>query len=341
MQHVLVLAGSGTSLGFGGPSMDELWNATVGDLRDGGAELLAMVRYDIAGGLHDLEDLLSRCDAHLQLQPDAVQVSNFRTAALDKILGLCRAAGVGHDLVPHKQLLRRMARRRGRDARLRLFTTNYDTCFEQAAGELGLVAIDGFSFTYPRRFDPRHFDYDIVQRRASGGDATPFLPGVFQYFKLHGSVDWSVADEGIRMDPLVDATKACLIYPAAAKFQMSFQQPHLELMAQYLSSLREPGTCVVIVGFGFNDEHLTAPLLAAIGTNPHLRTIIVSRGVEGRLTAPKTPFWKRLRRLVDSDHDIALLATDFETFVRHIPDLQALTPAERLQRAVRAASNDT
>ena len=42
-----------------------------------------------------------------------------------------------------------------------MFTTNYELCFERSASELGLVALDGFSFFEPRRFDPRYFEYDI------------------------------------------------------------------------------------------------------------------------------------------------------------------------------------
>src|ERR1019366_5531076 len=183
--------------------------------------------------------------------------------AIETILRECRKPGKdpSHDLRAHKDLLRRLARRRARDPRLRLFTTNYDLCFEKAAGELGLVALDGFSFSQPRRFDPRFFEYDLVRRGANPSDATAYVAGVFQYLKLHGSVDWATVGEATVVDADVDASRACLIYPATTKFRLSFQQPHLELMAQYLSALREPSTCLLVIGFGFSDAHIAEPLL--------------------------------------------------------------------------------
>ena len=35
---------------------------------------------------------------------------------------------------------------------------------DRATDELGVVALDGFSFTTPRRYDPRFFTYDIIQQ---------------------------------------------------------------------------------------------------------------------------------------------------------------------------------
>jgi len=31
-----------------------------------------------------------------------------------------------------------------------------------------------------------------------------------------------------------------------------------------------------VTGFGFNDDHLSEPILAAVRTNPHLRLIIIN-----------------------------------------------------------------
>ncbi len=126
--------------------------------------------------------------------------------------------------------LHRMSRRRVRDSRLKMFTTNYDLCFEKAAGNLGLVAIDGFSFAEPRQFDPRFFSYDIVRRPSFSDEAATPVPGVFQLYKLHGSVNWERDDGGIEVVAKPDSKKACLIYPARGKYQQSYIQPHLELV---------------------------------------------------------------------------------------------------------------
>ncbi len=336
MQNLLVLAGSGTSFGVGGPKMEELWALCVGATpSDATGKVLKALSYGAAKGEQDIEELLSRCDAFLSFNTDA-DVEAFRNEAVTKILARCREAAntPTHDLGPHKEFLRRLARRRARDTRLRLFTTNYDLSFEKAAGELGLVAIDGFSFSQPRRFDPRFFEYDIVHRGAASGDASSlsFVSGVFHYFKLHGSVDWeSTEDESTRINPDVKASSACLTYPARTKYQRSFQQPHLELMAQYLASLRQANTCLVITGFGFNDAHLSEPVLASLETNPHFRLFIVARSAEKKLEDPKAgAFWTRLAALSKHGADVGFLLGTFEQLVQRMPDLQALSPAERL-----------
>jgi hypothetical protein len=174
MQHLLVLAGSGTSFGVEGPKMAELWEKCIGaSPSDEVKRILKALSYGTAREERDVEELLSRCDAFLSFNTDA-GIEKFRHEAITKILTRCREPGSKpeHDLGLHKEFLRRLARRRARDTRLRLFTTNYDLCFEKAAGELGLVALDGFSFSQPRRFDPRFFEYDIVHRGSGTADTS-------------------------------------------------------------------------------------------------------------------------------------------------------------------------
>lgn len=53
---------------------------------------------------------------------------------------------------PHKTFLNKITARKPSDSRIQLFTTNYDTLFEQAANSAGFVVIDGFSFQQPENF---------------------------------------------------------------------------------------------------------------------------------------------------------------------------------------------
>lgn len=147
MQHLSVLAGSGTSFSVGGPTMDDLWSQCVADNKST-AVVLSRLRYGLLDGERNIEELLSRCDAHLQVNSSDTRILRFRNRAIGTILRLCRDVGnpEGHDMGPHKEFLRRLARRRARDPRLKVFTTNYDLCFERAAGALGLVALDDHPF---------------------------------------------------------------------------------------------------------------------------------------------------------------------------------------------------
>ena len=355
MQHVVVLAGSGTSLGpvTQGPSMWTLWdfcvnsNPGTGDdireISEVAEEVIAAVGYDFSVDKENIEALLSRCEAFLQVKNDA-DVVNFITASKKVILEKCSEfidPADANQLASHRTFLHRLSRRRVRDSRLKLFTTNYDLCFEIAAGRQGLVVLDGFSFTQPRYFDPRFFTYDIVRRPTTGDEVGMPLEGVFHIYKLHGSVNWSRSGEvDIEMVLKPTPESACLIYPAKGKYQQSYTQPHLEAVAQYFSVLREPTTCLIVIGFGFNDDHLSEPILAAVRPNPHMRLIIVNPSANELTVSPKekNKYWEKLFGLAKQGEDVWLINATFGDFAEMIPDLKSLTPAQRLSREIKSTA---
>jgi hypothetical protein len=351
MQHVVVLAGSGTSLGpvTKGPSMSTLWdhcvnaNAGVEDteriVSEKAGKVIAEIGYNRTKEKENIEALLSRCEAYLQVKTSA-DVTSFIRDSKRVILEMCTHF-IDHSdvnqLAAHRTFLHRLSRRRVRDSRLKLFTTNYDLCFENAAGRQGLVVLDGFSFTQPRQFDPRFFLYDIVRRPPTGDEVGTPLEGVFHIYKLHGSVNWNrKADNEIEVAPNPDPDSACLVYPAKGKYQQSYVQPHLELVSQYFSVLREPNTCLIVTGFGFNDDHLSEPILAAVRTNPHLRLIIVNPLAEELTARPNgNKYWEALFTLAKQGEDVWLINANFGDFAEMIPDLKSLTPAQRLTRDIK------
>jgi hypothetical protein len=349
LQHLVVLAGSGTSLGpVGGPSMWNLWDHCVNSNPDTGKTIrtkkpaatktITDVAYDEKREGANIEALLSQCEAFLQLKPGDADVQKFVNDSKQIILTKCSEfidATKPNQLDAHRTFLHRMSRRRVRDSRLKLFTTNYDICFEKAAGRLGLVVIDGFSFSQPRYFDPRFFSYDIVRRSSSSDEATSPLPGVFQLYKLHGSVNWEREGSDIVIAAKPDPKKACIIYPARGKYQQTYIQPHLELVSQFFAALREPNSCLVTIGFGYNDDHLSEPILAAVKSNPHLRLIIVSPSAEKDVTDKNmSRYWAELFALGKEGSDVRFFSVDFAVFANLIPDLKSLTPAEQLARNI-------
>ena len=166
MQNVVVFAGSGTSLGVtGGPSMRDLWESCVMSSDDrtrvlsAAQSVIDTVGYDQLADDDNIETLLSRCDAYNDLFP-AEEVSEFIVKSRATILRECSGfidRDSAEQLRPHLKFLHRMSRRRVRDPRLKLFTTNYDLCFEIAASLQRLVVIDGFSFAEPRVFRSQLF----------------------------------------------------------------------------------------------------------------------------------------------------------------------------------------
>lgn len=336
------LAGSGTSLGApGGPSMWDLWKRSMctagsGDPTEAAARVMDVVHYKETTN-PNIEHFLSQCDAYLAFNKDAT-VEEFVSEVKAVILHACSAflRAPTADISAYRQLLQKLARRRVRDPRLKVFTTNYDMCFETAASDLGMMAIDGFSYTRRRRFDGKHFSYDIVRREAEGHE---FAEGVFQLLKLHGSVSWSREEKDIYEDTAPTPANACLIYPAKGKYQQAFLQPHLELLSRYLEFLRQPNSCLIVAGFGFNDDHLSEPIFSAIQSNPSLKLILCdfqcithlhNRGHHG-----SSDYWGRFHDLARRGLDIHFISGSFSDLVSHIPHLRTASPAEQLANAVR------
>lgn len=346
MPNLIVLAGSGTSLGkVGGPTMWKLWDYCINqnagkpdnvarERTQKAEQLIKKIKFT---GDDNIENLLSLCEAWLQIHPNDSKVKNFIKDSKKIIWDKCTEFLNDANLDNHRTFLRKLSRRNNRNPRLKIFTTNYDLCFEQAAVLQGLISIDGFSFNQPRQFDPLNFTYDIVRRSRTLEENSGYLDGVFHLLKMHGSVNWERNGNRIIEKAKPDPEKACLIYPARGKYQQSYIQPHLELVSQFFASLREPNTCVIVTGFGFNDDHLSEPILAAISSNTVPKLIVVDPTAEDSAKGNKanaSRYWRDLYKLSESGADVWLLNADFSQFISFIPDLKTLPQSQKMGQAI-------
>ena len=149
-KNLIVLTGLGTSLCIkeGGqskaPTMWALWEAVsneyaqpeAGDLASWD-EVLQIARHP--EGNTDIEELLSRCkiSESFEDEENAAKIRTFIADAERIIRGKVDFLGTNESLPIHESFLRRLARRSVRRERLKLFTTNYDRCFEHAAQRAG------------------------------------------------------------------------------------------------------------------------------------------------------------------------------------------------------------
>ena len=87
-----------------------------------------------------------------------------------------------------------------------------------------------------------------------------------------------------------------------------------------------------MIGFGFNDKHLSQPILSAIRSNVGLRTIIVSPSLETSGNAAI----EEIEGLIQSgDSRLSLIAGTFEDIVKYLPDLVSETEEEKHLRRIR------
>lgn len=133
-----------------------------------------------------------------------------------------------------------------------------------------------------------------------------------------------------------------MIFPAKGKYQQSYVQPHLELISRFNQCLREPNTCLIIVGFGFNDDHLSEPILSAIYSNPHLKVIFATPTLEADFNQTSKSFsayWDKFKKIADArkNDELIFINCDFGKLSELIPDLTALSPAENLYENLQKA----
>ncbi|PMR75319.1 SIR2 family protein [Billgrantia endophytica] len=352
LPNLAFFAGSGTSLGeVAGPSMWDLWCRSMwvkpsahkdepeyGQLTELASVICDKVNYSERKN-PNIEHFLSQCDAFLLFREDE-EVRDFLIKVKGIILESCSAfiGQQGSDISSYSGLLQKLARRRVRDPRLKVFTTNYDMCFETAGSDLGMMIVDGFSYTRHRRFDGRYFNYDVVRRE---NDNHEFVEGVLQLFKLHGSVSWERSGNDIFECSLPSPESAALIYPAKGKYQQAFIQPHLELLSRFFETLRTPNNCLLMSGFGFNDDHLSEPIVSAIKSNPSLKLIVADYKAKNHIDNlgknGSSQYWVELSELSSSGYDIHFVNSSFSDFVKYIPNLRALSPAEQLAKAIKKA----
>jgi hypothetical protein len=148
---------------------------------------------------------------------------------------------------------------------------------------------------------------------------------------MHGSVDWKRAGNQILKTAGAEPKKPLIIYPRLSKFESSYEQPFLEMMSRFQASLRQPNTGVLVIGFGFNDAHVTQPLLSALDSNVNLKIIVVDPGLE---TSTNKAVGALKALIGQGDWRITLVADKFEIVVPSIPDLVAQSELEQHRQRV-------
>lgn len=319
-ENLVVLAGSGASLGISDaegkqtpPSMGSLWSDVEGLASFVAAQ--GRLNPDLIAD-KNLEHVLSDAQARLALDPADEVLSAFIEEAEEIVWRKCSFITDSSDLEGHELFLRKVARRSTRHQRAQIFTTNYDLAFETAARRARFNVIDGFAYG-GQDFDGASFDLDYVRRRPH--EPLTLEPSVFHLLKLHGSVDWTSSGGRVRkVFGGSQPSEPVLIYPSATKYQMSYQQPYLEFMSRFQIALRQPDVGLIVVGFGFNDDHISAPIEAALRSNVGLRAVFVSPGIRDDTRSDRIDWIEQL--VNKGDRRITLMKTTFDGLVKHLPD---------------------
>lgn len=321
-KHIVVLAAAGTSLDNGrnnGKTRNGLWEegkdtieTLCNTLWASETEKSKRITKD-----KDIEALLSHVLLVEKADEEKAKVLKPLRNNLEKIIREACKLTLDNSNAPHKTFLDKITARKANEPRVQLFTTNYDTLFEQAAQRGGYVVIDGFSFSFPRTFSGRYFDYDIVQReqtRIKGEES--FVSKVFHLYKMHGSLTWEQTEQG--MIQQVNTTETPLIvYPASDKYESSYEQPYFEMMSRFQQALRRENTLLIVLGFGFRDKHIQNVILEAVNQNPSFQLVIINYNGNGTINR------EELKEYFDGDavkRNVSIVFDTFKSFTENLPE---------------------
>lgn len=318
-ENLVLLTGAGASIECGGPSMLGLWKIVSEDTSittDWGA-LSTSAGYAPETGKENLEELLSR----LQTLTRAYEINSGNgsdfgetiTKIEAKILEECKKVKI-EDGSSHIRFISRILKGRSTSSpRLKVFTLNYDTAFEQTGDKIKAVVLDGFLLS--KNFKSVEFDLDIVQRERSRiHNEENFYSKVFHLYKMHGSVDWDSSGETIQKNGI--PSNPALIYPNSSKFEKSFEMPFFEMVSRLQSILRKENTTLFVVGYGFGDEHVNRIIREAIKNNLNLEIFIVKPNLsDDRLLSYIEEITKGSKR-------IHLLGNTFDELSAGLPDVK-------------------
>lgn len=262
----------------------------------------------------------------------------------------------------HIPFLAKLSARDTNLGRTHLFTLNYDTLFEQAMEELGIQYFDGFSGKTNSRFDPAVYGLDIYYPGDVAEGRVRRFDKFMQFYKLHGSLHWYVDDAGIYRarhrdlsfagayrDASAEEKALALesegfsgvgsfgILPTSQKFTQTLGMPYAHLFRLFHARLNQPQTFLLVVGYGFGDEHVTRIIETAL-MNPSLVMLVVEPN-------PDSEIVKRIRRYQSLGHRAFVLTerlgegqsctyktATFADFARNVmPDVKWLDDYKRLR----------
>ena len=146
-ENLVLLTGAGSSKECGGPSMSDLWKMASEDtsITSNWEGLLVSSGYKPEKGKENLEELLSNLQAIThshEINKKGESFSGVIEKIENKILKECEKVKIDEKSSHVRFLMRVLRGRSVSTPRLKVFTFNYDTAFEQASTKIEAVLID-------------------------------------------------------------------------------------------------------------------------------------------------------------------------------------------------------
>ena len=165
-----------------------------------------------------------------------------------------------------------------------VFTTNYDLFNELAMENANIRYTNGFRGTIQRIFDPTEFHLRLVDDVNRYKDKWSIVRRFVKLYKIHGSIDWlydSKIGKVVQRRANEDESENVLIYPTIHKHIETQQTPYSELFREFSINLQKPNSTLVVMGYGFPDQHINQLISQAL-SNEDFTLIIFSSLLEDK-----------------------------------------------------------
>ena len=139
-----------------------------------------------------------------------------------------------------------------------IVTTNYDLFNEYSLENNRIVYSTGFENNLHRKFDVNLFRSRVVDDTNRYKDVWQPTSKEANLLKIHGSINWTSDEEGqlIQKDNIDKTDGEIVIYPTMLKHKQTAQAPYSELFREFANILQVPNTTLIVMGYGFPDEHI-------------------------------------------------------------------------------------
>lgn len=143
-----------------------------------------------------------------------------------------------------------------------IITTNYDRVLEYVLAFYNINYIDGFSGRLLSVFNEELFHVECEK--------------AVRLIKVHGSLNWFKVNDEIRYFDISQSYEPVIIPPGKRKYEMAYDEPYRDLI-RFSDDLIKQAKSLLIVGFGFNDAHLTPKIKECMKKN--IPVVVIAKNI--------------------------------------------------------------
>lgn len=164
---------------------------------------------------------------------------------------------------------------------INVITTNYDVLAEVAFEEAGFAIDTMFSGQFSGRLNERDAKLALLREvKIVRKNARFVWRNHARIAKPHGSLDWfNRGGVPVRSAIRLDVSDALIVAPGRRKFRTGYDSP-FDVQRERANRAVDEAKRFLILGYGFNDDHLETHLVPAIERGAP--TLILTRGLSGK-----------------------------------------------------------